>query len=696
MPALYQTRNEQRLQIRSKSEEDNKQPEADDKFIGSLFTDQAWLSSKMEWLEDLPTVEAINLKMLELYPQFTTQFSHLQKGYEKMWEYLTMEEFRKIVDEINKDAKDPLKFSELNNDAVVREGTSLSEQEKAFVKKRKQLQKQSFGKLIGESADNIDERDIPVVGLACSGGGYRAMIGLTGYLSAMKNSGVLDCTMYFAGISGSCWTMALYYNQLTQSSPQKLKQHIKSHVNTHWANVSNFINLLTSSPENSKLLMQGAIQRFYQQNGDISLVDIFGVLMGQTLLTKKRESLPSEKAGQDVTSKREGSEVGEFEPRDMYLTGQAHYIKDGLEPMPIYSVVRHDITLGKTFEHRIEEIKRKLDAASKPTEVANLETKKKDIENQQKDAYQWFEFTPYDVGCEEMEAWVPMWSFGRKFEGGKNIERLPEQTLDILIGMFGSAFAASLVHFYKEIRSFLPIGSLDKIDETITRYEASMLSYHPISPSSFANPFYGISKTFTMDDGKVVERPQAIIDSKELYLMDAGMDNNIPFYPLLREGRDVDIILAVDLSADIQTSTHFDRAESYVKRRNISGWPMGAGWPKDNSEEKYPLGSCTIFEAETEEQVKDESKSESLKKERPITLAYFPFIVNKAYDPDFDPQEAEFCKTWNFVYTPEQVEKVAGLAEANWDDNMEKIKSILKKTWERKRNQRLENESVQM
>lgn len=273
-----------------------------------------------------------------------------------------------------------------------------------------------------------------MVGLACSGGGYRAMIGLTGYLSAMKNSGVLDCTMYFAGISGSCWTMALYYNQLTQSSPQKLKQHIKSHVNTHWANVSNFINLLTSSPENSKLLMQGAIQRFYQQNGDISLVDIFGVLMGQTLLTKKRDSLPSEKTGQDVASKREGSEVGEFEPRDMYLTGQAHYLKDGLEPMPIYSVVRHDITLGKTFEHRIEEIKQKLDAARKPTEIANLENKKKDIENQQKDAYQWFEFTPYDVGCEEMEAWVPMWSFGRKFEGGKNTERLPEQTLDILIG----------------------------------------------------------------------------------------------------------------------------------------------------------------------------------------------------------------------------------------------------------------------
>lgn len=260
--------------------------------------------------------------------------------------------------------------------------------------------------------------------------------------------------------------------------------------------------------------------------------------------------------------------------------------------------------------------------------------------------------------------------------------------------MFGSAFAASLVHFYKEIKSFLPTGSLDKIDEAITRYEASMSSYHPISPSSFANPFYGISETFKMEDGKEVKRPKALIESKELYLMDAGMDNNIPFYPLLREGRNVDIILAIDLSADIQTSTHFDRAESYIKKRNIKGWPTGAGWPKDNSEEKYPLGSCTIFEAKTKEVVKDESKSKSIKKVNPITLAYFPFIVNTAYDPDFDPQEAEFCKTWNFVYTPQQVEKVTGLAEANWTDNLEKIKGILKKTWERKRDQRLEDEKV--
>jgi phospholipase A2 len=259
--------------------------------------------------------------------------------------------------------------------------------------------------------------------------------------------------------------------------------------------------------------------------------------------------------------------------------------------------------------------------------------------------------------------------------------------------MFGSAFAASLVHFYQEIRSFLPAGSLDKIDETIVRYEASMSAFHPISPSSFPNPFYKITETISIKDGKELKRPDALVNNRDLYLMDAGMDNNIPFYPLLRQGRDVDVILAMDLSADIQTATHFDRAESYIKRRGIKGWPTGAGWPKqkeDHSEDKYPLGSCTIFESEAKEQVTTTaSESKTIEKQNPITLAYFPFIVNKQFDPDFDPQEQEFCSTWNFVYTADQVEKVTGLAEANWNDNLEKIRRILKKTWERKRNERL-------
>jgi ABC-type Zn2+ transport system substrate-binding protein/surface adhesin len=104
-----------------KQDDNSKKSSHDDNaFIASLFSNKAWLSPKIDWLDDLPSVEAINAKMAEIYPQFTSQFKRLREGYQKMWDFLTMEDFRKIVDEINKGAKDPTKFPEITKDAIVR------------------------------------------------------------------------------------------------------------------------------------------------------------------------------------------------------------------------------------------------------------------------------------------------------------------------------------------------------------------------------------------------------------------------------------------------------------------------------------------------------------------------------------------------------------------------------------------------
>lgn len=290
---------------------------------------------------------------------------------------------------------------------IYREGAALSNEEKEFISKRKHKQKRAFAEFIGEDPNNIDVRDIPIVGVASSGGGYRAMIGLTGYLNAMKKSGALDCTMYFTGISGSCWTMALYYNQLTNADPARMERHLQSHLSTHWANMSNFINILTASPEKSKLLLQGAIQRYNQQNGDLSLVDIFGMLMGGTLLTKKPTSMKEPKNQKEMTERmRDDDTMEEVDTeRAMHLTGQAEFLKDGSEPLPIYCVVRHDIAYGKTFEERIKELKKMTSRNSQEKKELNTLEKKADKfeDEQQSDAYQWFEFTPYDMGCEEIE-----------------------------------------------------------------------------------------------------------------------------------------------------------------------------------------------------------------------------------------------------------------------------------------------------
>jgi phospholipase A2 len=76
--------------------------------------------------------------------------------------------------------------------------------------------------------------------------------------------------------------------------------------------------------------------------------------------------------------------------------------------------------------------------------------------------FQWFEFNPYEIGCDELQCmfkprehiltmvcefflcisllnsyfsdWQPSWSFGRHFEEQASTERLPEQSMSLQMG----------------------------------------------------------------------------------------------------------------------------------------------------------------------------------------------------------------------------------------------------------------------
>jgi len=45
----------------------------------------------------------------------------------------------------------------------------------------------------------------PVVSLVGSGGGFRAICGMSGAMEAMKDAGLLDMLTYITGVSGSSW-----------------------------------------------------------------------------------------------------------------------------------------------------------------------------------------------------------------------------------------------------------------------------------------------------------------------------------------------------------------------------------------------------------------------------------------------------------------------------------------------------------
>lgn len=74
-----------------------------------------------------------------------------------------------------------------------------------------------------------------------------------------------------------------------------------------------------------------------------------------------------------------------------------------------------------------------------------------------------------------------------------------------------------------------------------------------------------------------------------------------------------------------------------------------------------------------------------------ITVVYFPFLRNpkvQGVDPDTSP----YLSTWNFIYSPEEIDKVVALARANFDAGKEQTKRTVRAVYERKKAKRLEAE----
>jgi phospholipase A2 len=110
----------------------------------------------------------------------------------------------------------------------------------------------------------------------------------------------------------------------------------------------------------------------------------------------------------------------------------------------------------------------------------------------------------------------------------------------------GSAFCATLSHYYKEIRPILKAAGLSKLDALLAGKEDDLNKVHPLDPALLPN------FATNLRDKLPETCPESIHEASHLQLMDAGMSNNLPIYPLLRPGRDVDIIIAFDASADVK------------------------------------------------------------------------------------------------------------------------------------------------
>ncbi|XP_021524469.2 cytosolic phospholipase A2 delta [Aotus nancymaae] len=108
---------------------------------------------------------------------------------------------------------------------------NLCAEEQAFLSRRKQVVAKALKQALQLDGD-LQEDEVPVVGIMATGGGARAMTSLYGHLLALQKLGLLDCVTYFSGVSGSTWTMAHLYGdpEWSQRDLEGPIRHAQEHL----------------------------------------------------------------------------------------------------------------------------------------------------------------------------------------------------------------------------------------------------------------------------------------------------------------------------------------------------------------------------------------------------------------------------------------------------------------------------------
>ncbi|PHH62247.1 hypothetical protein CDD81_7307 [Ophiocordyceps australis] len=694
----------------------------DDEQEASSVDQSAWtsFSSRFESLSIMTDLEWSDLSD-KLVGFILPDWSRLVPGYlRKLQRELSMSP-GSLADEIWQEAHDPLLNPEIRYSAQVRVSSDLCDEERVFLARRRKVARVALARYLGLKEEDVHPDDVPTIAICGSGGGLRALVAGTGSILATEEDGLLDCVTYTSGVSGSCWLQTLYLSSFVKGSIAGLLEHLKARASTHIAYPPVAFNALISMPTN-KCLLRGLVEKLRgDTNAHFGLVDIYGLLLAARYLVPK-------------------GELG-VNDDDFKLSNQREYIKHGQRPLPIYTAVRHEIP---DLDH---------DATTADQEAAKEAASRESW-------FQWFEITPYEFFCEEFGAGIPTWALGRRFNNGRDVPpengfHLPEIKMSLLMGIFGSAFCATLSHYYREVRPLVQsMSGFGAVDDLVAGRNEDLSKVHPIDPASIPNFAFNMKETALPKT-----TPTSIYKQEYIQLMDAGMSNNLPIYPLLRPGRQIDIVVAFDASADIKSDNWLSVADGYARQRGIKGWPVGIGWPKPGNsaeqtakelgnaqvdtprdaeqrikeaksdqealqreaaqkqkslpkedaeakfspgdEEAGDLGYCTVWVGTTQErtsepppQSKAVTDAESWRLMQPdagIAIVYLPFLSNSKV-PDISPGTSDFLSTWNFVYTPEQIDQVVRLARANYDQGREQIRSTVRAVYQRKKQLREETD----
>ena len=201
------------------------------------------------------------------------------------------------------------------------------------------------------------------------------MVNTLGTLRGAQTSGLLDVISYLAGVSGSCWCFNMLYS-IGHGNLDQLSKHIEARITVPFLHPST-LDLLTSPPTN-KYLLSGLLIKDAGKGGDTTLVDAYGTLVSSRLF------VPA-----DLTV---------LDPRHLKISNQRQFVENGRWPMPIYSIIRHDVPEAGRIASLEKDIIEERHSNKKGSDAVAKERKAEKEGLVAKASWQWFEMSPFEVG----------------------------------------------------------------------------------------------------------------------------------------------------------------------------------------------------------------------------------------------------------------------------------------------------------
>ncbi len=495
--------------------------------------------------------------------------------------------------------------------------------------------------------------DVPRIATCFSGGGFRAMIATLGFWQGMSDTGMVDSILYSTNLSGSTWcTIPWCVGASLENLLATYQKYAKVGVGVK--TVADLNKYIVPSIKIGQV-RDKFMSAFLWEQPLSSVRGLYGPLLGQMTLAAWDD--PQLRNTYETRMSYQSSQY-------LYFWQAMDFIKDGTNrPFPI-------ATSLIPYKGNFNEVS---------TKIAKRQKSSNGI---------WMEFNPESVGFEYFDnknnltgVFIPTFSLGRTFTAqykdssrwyriftnkkllGHASNPAPAHTLDYWEGTWGSAFTVSPADIYRIFFKQVPPTddeSIDKlkssgaISDRITGLLGSALGVvttagkeaGALSNLNDVRLFPAVFNNFAPFDDSPIQ-------ASTFTAVDAGIDFNLPFPPLLRQSRSIDLIIVGDWSAP-------SPADPAKELRLAENWARVRGVPfpkiiKSAFYKKVYDNPMTLFNEYEDGQTGP-------------AILYIPLNNNQFNISDFnvDTCLANACSTFNFDYFKKDRDSVKDLSDQTY------------------------------